>query len=121
MSAAWASQGNRDLRGILRPFVSCAVALLIALSASLPNLQAWAAVPGIAVSDQYCPLHQDAGRDTGCCILCAMPSLSASPSADPYVIPLRLSHGVALHFATGVSATHGPELTANLATGPPAA
>ena len=95
--------------------------MLIAVSVSLPSLQANAAGSGVGVSYQYCPLHNNAGRDASCCILCAIPSPGAAPDADPYVIALRLSHGVALHFATGVSAAHGLELTANLPTGPPAA
>jgi hypothetical protein len=114
---------RRGVIRAIRPLLVIVLSLLIGFGGALPAMQANASAPITQMSGDDCPLHggkQDLAK-LGCCILCSMPSLVTASGAEPFNIPLRLSLGVALHFATGVSATYGPALTANLATGPPAA
>ena len=117
-------------RGWRIAILSPAVALLFVITSILPVFEAVAsigparAMQGIAAAD--CPMHQSGGKNapakTACfCILCVTGGLAASPEGDYIAIPERLFVAANIHFATGVSATHGPEWSANPPTGPPAA
>lgn len=120
MPAHWASPVKRRLKDTV---LAVALALALYIGAGVPGLQPGVAAAAPAMAAIDCPMQdkRDAETSLGCCILCSMPSLVTASGTDPFIIPLRLSLGAALPFATGVSATHGPALTANLATGPPVA
>lgn len=108
----------------VRPLIAVVLALLIGFSGALPAVQAKVPATVTQMSGMACPMHSgtNSPAKTVCfCIFCALPGPGAAPGAGTFISPLSLSFGAAHNFATGVSATHGPELTANLATGPPAA
>jgi hypothetical protein len=118
-------------RGWRRTFLSPVLAVLLAVSLVMPGMASLSmrggAGPDAMAGMANCPMNGNGygkipGKTIcGFCILCFAAGLPNSPDSNVKSAPARPAIEVFISFATGVSATYGPRLTANPPTGPPSA